>query len=67
MAKAAPKAPPASPAAGCIQIFSKIFSFNIFPLATQFSATPPAIHKFLLLCSFDIDLASFKTISSVTD
>ena len=41
-AKAAPKEPPASPAAGCTQIFSNIFSFRIFPLATQLSATPPA-------------------------
>ena len=42
-ARAAPNDPPASPAAGCIQIFSKIFSLRIFPFATQFKATPPAI------------------------
>ena len=41
----APNEPPASPAAGCIQIFLKIF-FNIFPLATQLSATPPAKQRF---------------------
>jgi|OM-RGC.v1.036520639 hypothetical protein len=45
-AKAAPKAPPASPAAGCTHIFSKIFSFCNTPFATQFKATPPAKHKF---------------------
>ena len=48
MANAAPSEPPASPAAGCIQIFLKIFSLRILPLATQFSATPPAKHKFLI-------------------
>ena len=51
-ARAAPKDPPASPEAGCIQILSKIFSFNILPLATQLSATPPAKHKLLILNSF---------------
>ena len=49
-ARAAPKDPPASPAAGCIQILSKIFSFKIFPLATQFKATPPAKQRFFILC-----------------
>ena len=39
--KDAPREPPASPAAGCIQILSNIFSFKIFPLATQFKASPP--------------------------
>ena len=55
-AKAAPNEPPASPAAGCIHILSKIFSWRIFPFATQFKATPPAKHKFLILYSLRIDL-----------
>jgi hypothetical protein len=63
-AKAAPKEPPASPAAGCIHIFSKIFSLSILPLATQLSATPPAKHKFGKLYSCFIDLANFIIISS---
>ena len=58
-AKAAPIEPPASPAAGCIHILSKIFSFNILPLATQFRATPPAKHKFLILYSSFIDFDNF--------
>src|SRR3977135_3070147 len=37
---------PSSPAAGWIQTFSKPDSRAIRPLATQFSATPPATHKF---------------------
>ena len=44
-------APPASPAAGCIQILSNIFDSNILAFATQFNATPPAIHKFFKLYS----------------
>ena len=52
-AKAAPSDPPASPAAGCIHILSKIFFSRILPLATQFNATPPAKHKFLIPNSFD--------------
>ena len=43
---AAPRAPPASPAAGCIQIFSKEPLRNSFPFATQLSATPPASVRF---------------------
>ena len=42
---AAPSAPPASPAAGWIQSPSKCPSRRIPPLATQFSATPPARHR----------------------
>ena len=64
-AKAAPKEPPASPAAGCIQIFSKIFSFIIFPFATQLRATPPAKHKFLIPYSLRIDFVNLIIISSV--
>ena len=55
---AAPKAEPASPLAGCIQIFSKTFSLNNLPLATQFKATPPARQIFLIPVSFLRDLAS---------
>ena len=65
-AKAAPRDPPASPAAGCIHILSKIFSLSIFPLATQFNATPPAKHKFLIPYSFLMDFAKLIIISSVT-
>ena len=65
-AKAAPKAPPASPAAGCIQMLSNIFSFNNFPFATQLSATPPAKHKFFSPVSFEIPLHKLITTSSVT-
>ena len=57
-ANAAPNDPPASPAAGCIQIFLKIFSLNNFPLATQFKATPPAKHKLSIPYSFFKDLAN---------
>ena len=45
-ASAAPTAPPASPAAGWIQMFSNAPSRSTLPLATQLSATPPARHKF---------------------
>ena len=65
--KAAPSAPPASPAAGCIHKFLNIFSLIIFPFATQFNATPPAMHKFLLSLSLDNDLTIRRTISSVAD
>jgi hypothetical protein len=43
---AAPSAPPASPAAGWIQMFSNVPSRSTLPLATQLSATPPARHRF---------------------
>ena len=42
---ATPSAPPASPAAGWIQISEKGPSRRILPFATQFSATPPARHS----------------------
>ena len=45
-AQATPTAPPASPAAGWIQISSKGPSRRIRPLPTQLSATPPARHRF---------------------
>ena len=41
-----PSAPPASPAAGWIQMFSNGPSRSIRPFATQLSATPPARHRF---------------------
>ena len=44
-ASAAPSAPPASPAAGCIQMRSKIPSRSSRPFATQLRATPPAMHS----------------------
>ncbi len=44
-ARAQPIAPPASPAAGCTQIESKIFSFRMAALATQLRATPPSETK----------------------
>jgi hypothetical protein len=37
---------PLSPAAGWIQTFSKPASRAMRPLATQFSATPPAMQRF---------------------
>ena len=43
---AAPSAVPASPAAGCTQICSNGPSAASRELATQFSATPPAMHRF---------------------
>ncbi len=46
MVSAAPSAPPASPAAGCTQMFSNLPSRNTLPFATQLSATPPARHRF---------------------
>ena len=42
---AAPSAPPASPAAGWIQMPSNTRSRSRMPLATQLSATPPAITR----------------------
>ena len=44
---AAPSAPPASPAAGWIQMSSNGPSRSSRPLATQFSATPPARTRLL--------------------
>ena len=44
--RAAPRAPPASPAAGWIQMFSNGPSRSSLPLATQLSATPPARTRF---------------------
>ena len=44
--RAAPNAPPASPEAGCTQIFSNGPSRWMRPFATQLSATPPARHRF---------------------
>ena len=44
---AAPSAPPASPAAGWIQISSNGPSRRMRPLPTQLSATPPARHRCL--------------------
>ena len=43
-----PSAPPASPAAGWIQMFSNGPSRSSRPLATQLSATPPAITRFVI-------------------
>src|SRR3990172_6726330 len=43
---AAPRAPPASPAAGWIQMFSKGPSRRMRPFATQLRATPPARQRF---------------------
>ena len=40
--------------------------FKILPFATQFKATPPAKHKFLLFILLDNELVIFKTISSIT-
>ena len=45
---ATPSAPPASPAAGCTQMSSKGVSRRTWPLATQLSATPPAITRFFI-------------------
>ena len=45
---AAPSAPPASPAAGWIQMSSNGPSRSSRPLATQFSATPPARTRFFM-------------------
>ena len=45
---------------------SNRFSRNSLPLATQFSATPPARQMFLAPVSFFTERASRSTISSVT-
>ena len=45
--RAAPRAPPASPAAGWIQTSSKMPRRSSLPLATQLRATPPAITSLL--------------------
>ena len=60
------RAPPASPAAGWIQMSSNIPLSRIFPLATQFSATPPAIVRRRLPLRSRAVRASRRTISSVT-
>ena len=44
---AAPSAPPASPAAGCTNSRSNGPSRRMRPLATQLSATPPAMQRFV--------------------
>ena len=41
----APIAPPSSPGAKGIDIESKIFDAFIFPIAEQFNAHPPEIHR----------------------
>ena len=64
--EAAPTAPPASPAAGCTQMPSNRSSRSSLPLATQFSATPPARQRFFAPVSFFTERASRSTISSVT-
>ena len=46
-------------------MFSKMLLFSIFPFATQFNATPPAIQRFRLSISLDIEVTNFKTISSI--
>ncbi len=48
MKSAAPSAPPASPAAGWIQIRSNGPSRRMRPLPTQLSATPPARQRFFI-------------------
>ena len=45
--RAAPKAPPASPAAACTYILEKGVKVDIFPLATELAAQPPERHKLL--------------------
>ena len=53
-----PKDSPISPAAGWIQIFSNMFSFDNFPFATLLSATPPAKSRFLYCVNFFAVLAN---------
>ena len=59
-ASGAPRAPPASPAAGWIQMSSKIPSRSSTPLATQLSATPPARQRLRLPVSSRAWRASFS-------
>ena len=64
---ATPSAPPASPAAGWIQISSNGPSRNSRPLATQFRATPPAMHRFFIPPDFSKSVVAMRMmISSVT-
>src|SRR3982074_739202 len=63
---AAPRAPPASPAAGWSPSRSADFLRSSLPLATQFSATPPARQRFVSFVCFLMDSASLSTTSSVT-
>ncbi len=65
-ASGAPRAPPASPAAGWIQRSSKIPARSSTPLATQLSATPPAMQRLRLPVISRAWRASLRTISSVT-
>ena len=65
-ASAAPTAPPASPAAGWIQMLSKAPSRSSLPLATQFSATPPARQRLRLPVRLARLRASRSTTSSST-
>ncbi len=66
MSSAVPRAPPASPAAGWIQMFSNGPSRRSLPLATQLSATPPAMQRFFMpVCSW-MCRPIFITMSSVT-
>ena len=46
-----PIAPPASPGAAGIYIFSYLELLNNLPLATEFIPQPPDIHRFLFLFS----------------
>ena len=63
---AAPSAPPASPAAGWIQTWSNGPSRRIFPFPTQFSATPPAMHRLGSPVSACAVFAILSMMSSVT-
>ena len=63
---AAPNAPPASPAAGWIQRSSNRPSRNTLPLATQFSATPPARQRLGMPVSARSERVSRITASSIT-
>lgn len=63
---AAPSAPPASPAAGWIQIRSNGPSRRTRPLATQLSATPPASVRFEEPVTSCACCAIRSTMSSVT-
>jgi hypothetical protein len=60
----APRATPESPDAGCTNISSKIFDFEILPFNEQLSPTPPAIHNFETLYFFFANFNLLKTTSS---
>ncbi len=62
---AAPRAPPASPAAGCTKTLENPLSRRTLELATQLSATPPARHRFSLPVSSRACLARPRIASSV--